>query len=569
MTKISLPLSTLIVFSGLSAAKSADYNIDSLNSMSLKELMNIQVETAGRIEQKRFLAPSNITVVTPTQIKQRGYQNLIDILRDVPGFDFSNHQDSAGEYTSHSVNRGIGGTPGNVQLLVLVDGIPQNHIAFNWSQPWGNQQIYSDLDRIEITQGPGSASYGANAYSGIVHFITKKPSAYPVNSITSHLGEYNSQSHSLYLSRNFSELTLQLAARKSQTDGDLGRDSHDPAGYFSAHPLPHILTADYDENGNYVRNQVSPLKGQYSLPGYNNQSDDWAIRGSATWLPKHQAANGLRRIALSYNKWDQKQGLGSYITGFEYQTRDSSYQKHHQADSLSLDIDYNFKQHIQLLTRVWQRNNKQLPDTGFKYTYRFDDLIKSYHSKSKQFAFEQQLNITAKQNWLIGYRLLQSDKMNQVVSLGTNYQKYYGVTTSDWNLAAQGYGLNQTSSAQEEQVDEVAVFAQTQGQWHQRLNYTLGLRYDHSQSYGTTLNPRLAFSYDLSESDSDHIWIMKYLYGEAFREPSTFELNDEFRGNSELVPEKIKTHELISNWFFELNELEITAKAALFYKHPI
>jgi outer membrane cobalamin receptor len=43
-------------------------------------------------------------------------------------------------------------------------------------------------------------------------------------------------------------------------------------------------------------------------------------------------------------------------------------------------------------------------------------------------------------------------------------------------------------------------------------------------------------------------WNLKFLYGEAFGEPSVFELTDEFRGNSHLVPEEIKTYEMISQF---------------------
>ena len=567
MQKTLLALSISCLFSAnISAASYRDFDIESLQALSLKDLLNVQVESASLKQSSLINAPANIKIVTHDQIRQRGYQTLIDVLRDVPGFDFANHLDSAGEYTSHSVNRGIGGTPGNVQLLIMIDGIVQNHIAFNWSQPWGNQQIFSDIERIEIVQGPGSASYGANAYSGVVHFITKSAKEHPTAHASALIGQDNTRSYQFMVNHAVSDLYLQLAGRFFSTSGDNGLDSYDPAGYFQAHAYPNILTEQYVD-GILQVNTPSPLANTFKLAGYNNFSDDDALRGKVTWQPEN-TSSGLNRLEFGFNHWQQAQGLGSYVTGFEYQTRDKSYQKVHQAEHYYVDFDIGLSPNIELESRIWYRKNQQKPKTGFKYSYRFVDLIKSYHSLSEQNAIEQQLNINDifDSDLQIGYRLMRSDKMGQITSLGRYQLGEEANSSSDWLMAIQGLGLNQYAQYDVETVDEQAVYVQAQGKLFTQLDYTLGLRFDHSDAFGNTFNPRAALNYHYRSTADDKL-VFKLLFGEAFREPSIFELNDEFRGNESLEPEKVRTVELVSQYFKAFNSQQIDVKTAVYFSH--
>ena len=177
-SSLNLSLITSCILIGQAFSSEDPYNIDDLSQMTLTEILDLKVVTPSRIDQSILNSTANITVITKHMIQTRGYQNLYEILQDIPGFDFATFEDGGGEYPNHSVNRGIGGTPGNPKLLVMVDGMVQNHIAFNWSQLFGEEQIFADLSRIEILQGPVSAVYGANAFSGIS--AASKVSAQPV-----------------------------------------------------------------------------------------------------------------------------------------------------------------------------------------------------------------------------------------------------------------------------------------------------------------------------------------------------------------------------------------------------
>src|SRR6476619_7090140 len=61
--------------------------IDKLLQLPLEQLMNLTVVTASGFQQTIAEAPSTITVITSKQIEERGYEQLEDALRDVPGID--------------------------------------------------------------------------------------------------------------------------------------------------------------------------------------------------------------------------------------------------------------------------------------------------------------------------------------------------------------------------------------------------------------------------------------------------------------------------------------------------
>jgi iron complex outermembrane receptor protein len=83
------------------------------------------------------------------------------------------------------------------------------------------------------------------------------------------------------------------------------------------------------------------------------------------------------------------------------------------------------------------------------------------------------------------------------------------------------------------------------------LHLNAGFRYNYSDSYGDTMNPRVALVYSPWQQTT-----LKLLYGTAFRAPSTYEMfynccANSFIGNPDLQPETIDTYEFI--WEQHLN----------------
>lgn len=559
---LALPLTTLIALLSCNSYGQTDpFLIGDLKQMTLTQLLQLEVITPSRVEQKLIDAPANITVITQSMLRQRGYKNLVEILQDLPGFDFATFEDGGGEYPNHMLNRGIGGNPGSPKLLILLDGIAQNHIGFNWSQLFGEEQLYQDLERIEILQGPASAVYGSNAFSGIIHFITKRK----LDSDKSHasqttstlwLGEDDTRSLSAFHQSKFNNTHFNAAFKIYKTDGDNGLGRYDPAGYFRDNAWPSISTDDFDNNSQFVTNGDNPFAGSTQPDGFNTSKDDWSIRASLNYFSPNLAkqTSGVEQASMGLFVWNKEEGLGSYTPGFEYQTRSDTYKVHHSAQHYFADLDYRINSNVLSSSRLWYREDRQLPRTGFQYSYRFVNLVKSYHSLNTLWGAEQQFKWQLANNDLLlfGARLTSADKMDQVVSLGAFQDGNEPFTSSSWSGAT---AVDNPQLGIHEQVDvfsteEQALYATYDGELNRHLSYSAGLRYDHSEDYSSTVNPRLGLIYKVPNTLFEQ-WNIKLLYGEAFREPSIFELTDEFRGNNDLAPEEIRTTELVSQFSWQ------------------
>jgi len=233
--------------------------------------------------------------------------------------------------------------------------------------------------------------------------------------------------------------------------------------------------------------------------------------------------------------------MGSYVTGTEYQARDPSYVGGHSGYHAYLTNQHVLSPDLKIESNLVYRSTRTLPSTGFRYNYRFPDLTKSYRSQDYQAYVEERMiyQLTQTQDFVVGGRYMWSEKTDRVVSLDNEDEDYDG-TGSSWEIASAGGGLYQREEVPQETVREQALFGLWGAKWTATWATSIGLRYDHSSEYGSVLNPRLALIYKPQQQRL----ALKFLYGTAFRQPSIFELESEFRGNENLTPEEIQTFEI-------------------------
>ena len=246
-----------------------DYILDYLLDVDLKDLVNMNVTSASLIEEDIFDAPSNIVVITRETIRQRGYQTLVDMAEDLPGFDFLIFEDAGGEYTTFNKNRGLGDI-GNDKILIMVDGVVQNFVSYNWSTQWTFEVLMQDLERVEIIQGPGSSLYGAQAFSGVINFITDRDKeGAEVRTI---VGPNATRGFDAFWGGSFADRGhFTVAVHTYDTDGDEG-DRYDPGGYWHGNVHPLTILEDYDSDGDYVVDVPNPRGGEPMPEGFNTHS---------------------------------------------------------------------------------------------------------------------------------------------------------------------------------------------------------------------------------------------------------------------------------------------------------
>ena len=114
---------------------------------------------------------NDISVLTQEDIQRAGHATLPELLRTLPGIEFSAN---GGAGTNSSVF--IRGANAN-HTLVLIDGMRINSATTGTTAlekiPLGQ------IERIEVLRGPGSHLYGSEAIGGVIQIFTKAGGATP------------------------------------------------------------------------------------------------------------------------------------------------------------------------------------------------------------------------------------------------------------------------------------------------------------------------------------------------------------------------------------------------------
>jgi len=541
---VPLALAFLMVLLGPSdRAHAQEKGLEDLLEMGLETLMDLEVVTASRKPQAISEAPANIVVLTREVIARRGYRTLEEALRDVPGFDFTTSQ-PAGEYPTHLVFRGITDV-GQSKTLIMVDGIVRNDVSNGWFRNVGFDFTLSDVERIEIVSGPGSALYGANAYAGLVHVITSSEGESRRRlEVTARgtAGAHRTIVPEIVLRGDSGDgLRFQLAGRWYRTDGDGGAGRPDPGSYYHGNYEPDFVLTT--EHGN-MPNERNPDGSRKPLAdGFRTDIDDVCLRG--------RVQKG--HLSLGFTYWDRDEGLGSEVVGYEYfaNTAGLDYRAHHAGYTVFAAYDHDLAQGVVTRSRMYFRSTRILPETGFVYTYKYQsvnngtdppvvDKLKGYHGEGYIAGLEQQvdLDVSSEGSLVAGIQLEQKIKQYAGISLGARQGAESSIVSS-------------TYTSEEKSVQPVyfsrSAAAFVQGEHHLKGDYyfTGGLRFDADDEYGHVLNPRLA----LVKSPARGFGL-KLLYGQAFKAPTVFELFDEFRGNEQLAPEKVGTVEVELSYRF-------------------
>lgn len=172
--KLHIPVAVLTLLFGIAPlsalAESSEKRLARLTEMPFETLLEMQVYSASKFEQKISEAPSVATVITAEEIRAYGWRTLADALNSIRGL-----------YVTNDRNYNYVGARGflrpgdyNSRFLLLVDGYRVNDVVYDQA-PIGSDFIL-DLElisRIEYIPGPGSSVYGSNAFFGVINVISK------------------------------------------------------------------------------------------------------------------------------------------------------------------------------------------------------------------------------------------------------------------------------------------------------------------------------------------------------------------------------------------------------------
>ncbi len=125
------------------------------------------VVTANRFAQPVSTVLAPISVVTRADIDRWQAKSMTDVMRRLPGVDFS-QSGGMGQLSSLYI-RGTNSS----HVLILIDGIRMNQAGVSGSSDLSQIPV-SLVQRVEYIRGPRSAMYGSDAIGGVINIITTR-----------------------------------------------------------------------------------------------------------------------------------------------------------------------------------------------------------------------------------------------------------------------------------------------------------------------------------------------------------------------------------------------------------
>jgi outer membrane receptor for ferrienterochelin and colicin len=475
-------------------------------------------------------APAVASVITAEDIRALGATDLNEVLETVPGLHVSI---DAGDYNPIFLIRGIYSRY-NPQVLILINDIPITNVFLgNRSQVWGGMPVES-IARIEVIRGPGSAVYGADAYSGVINIITKTSTTIKGTEAGVRAGSFDTYQAWYLHSANIGGWDLSVSAELGTTKGHDETVEVDVQTFFdslfgteaSLTPGPVSVGADSTD----LRFDLSRDKWRFRL-GYQGRRNVGTGAGVAQALdPAGKADSGRINADVTFHDsriahdWELTVQASIFDTSAE-----SDLVLFPPGTVLPIGSDGNI-------------------GTAGGGAVNFPDGL---HGNPN--VYEQHLRLGA-DAFFHGFE-------NHVIRIGIGgtsselegrETKNFGPGVIDGTEGTVDGTLTDVTGTDFIFIrpeDRKVFYTFIQDEWAFATDWRLtsGVRYDDYSDFGDTVNPRLALIWN-----ADYNLTTKLLYGRAFRAPSFAELfninNPVLLGNPDLDPEEIDTVELVFDY---------------------
>jgi iron complex outermembrane receptor protein len=493
--RLLLPVSLLLLHAPGAAALTSD---EEELALSYGDNATVSIATGG--QQAIARAPSSATVITSLDIKAMGATGLEQILESVPGLHVSMNNIASGPIYSF---RGIH-TTRNSEVLMLVNGIPVTNVfAGDRSQMWGGMPL-ENVARIEVIRGPGSALYGADAFSGVINVITKNAADINGTEYGARIGSFNSREAWIQHGGKLGELDAAFYLGAGNTNGQKGMIQQDAV----------LASGPLNTQNKSIDARIDLSHDAWRLRSTYQQRELGTGAGLAGALdPNARIPESRFYLDASYEKtdwapnWDLSGVAGYYDI------------KSHPANPAYMLFPPG---------SIPGFPNGMIGNPGHAEQH-FHASVTAVYS-----GFENHRIRTG-----TGYRVDDLYQTQEFKNFDANYAPLPNVINASNNPALVFLLPHKRNVA----------FAFVQDEYNFARDWTLtaGVRHDSYSDFGGTTNPRLALVWDAAYNI-----VVKAMHGTAFRAPSFTELyninNPVTIGNARLKPETITTDELGFSW---------------------
>ncbi len=527
--------------------------------------------TGSGLSESLLDAPASIVVLSREEMDDRGYDNLAEVLQDLPGFDT---MPVNGTTYQNSYQRGYR-TPFTQRTLLIVDGRVDNHLWTHMAN-LSRQYPITMIERVEVLYGPASAVYGANAFLGIINVVTRKGAADRTDGeVRLGYGSFNSRvvdgtvTGSAGEDINYSASVRLYGSDEANLSGEWD--------YVQGSQLkdPEIWGAMADPDGG-----INSYGTNYA-DGYQDPTDDWGVHGSIS----------IGDLELGGFAWSRNEGYGPYYaTDAGHSAAQWQYTSKQLFARHAVDLD----PRLTLQTEAGWRANTVYGDWAESFYYETDSdddgvmdgdarslSLTTWQSLSQAMSLETALTWEASDTFtLMGGARYEHKQLTKAYDIpGYGYSSvplgeasyFFDPSTPTEDFVAGPEPGARMPSDNLQPTDDVGAFVQGIVDVD-RLRFNGGLRVDHNSFYHDPLftdsdsrdncswsedpavdncdarrsiavNPRLSAIYKVSEAGA-----LKVLYGEAFQEPAPIQVWGGWNGraaNEALVPEKARNVEVV------------------------
>jgi len=454
--------------------------LKSLMGMSLDQLLDVRVDKvygASKYEQNISQAPASVTIVNSDEIKKQGYRTLAEILRSVRGLFVTS--DRAYSYLGV---RGFGRPSDyNSRVLVLVDGHRMNDNIYDSALLGTEGVIDVDLiDRVEVIRGPSSSIYGDNAFFGVINIFTRPGTSYGGAELSGEVGGFETYKGRFSYGNRFTNgIELVLSGTWSESAG---------------------------ERRLYYREYDQPTSNN----GIAEDSD-----GDLYYRFFGKLAYGEFTLSGAWSERTKNIPTASFGTIFN----DGGEQVTDRYAYVDLKYEHVFSGDVALLGKAYYDQYDSTGDFPFNTAASGNPIVRVLNRNLSSGQW-------AGMNWQLTAPL--GERIKAVI--GTDFRGDLSQHRLNYDVSPRAvYRDDETASW------NTGIYAQGELQICTNLIFSGGVRFDYYDTFGSTINPRLALIYSPWTETN-----FKLLYGQAYRAPHSFELS-----SGSLDPETIHTYEAV------------------------
>jgi len=379
---------------------------------------DVSVVSASNTRERLRDAPATVIILTQNDLRERGYNNMLEIFEDLPGMDIVR---TYGDQPLKVYWRGWRSHLGHNWVL-MIDGLIYNTLYHNDNDAILPAHALSNIERIEVVYGPSSSVYGANAMMGIINVITIKNKT--ENGIAFHgsvfTGSHQSHQADLNLFGKRGKLRFSLTGRFDIGKNDLtnaekyewtkskyyadtrlwgdfanfsefGGDAHVP---YNNRSLDARIFWKNTEIGGQIYQQKNGWGYIYSADRFQ-AANNWAESNGGFYIRHLQqvqaniSSTSLLRYRFSYidnDSWELRSITETDQDGNPYRAvRFGYWQALNYELSFKQDFQFDFSQRLRLntgfryvyrnLNKAWERSNGQFvnTDSAFVNTYPYPE----------------------------------------------------------------------------------------------------------------------------------------------------------------------------------------------------